>query len=131
MRLSLTKDLAPDRAAAVLAIDLAAEHARAAFITPGDGQAMVYQAKSAEASRYLALTEPPSDLAEFPLMAAEVGITASTAGDLALLWKAMADSWLVTAAAIERLRLGAKRSVAEASTPEEIAAARMVDWPTP
>lgn len=131
MRLTATKDLAALRTAALAGIDAAAERARGAWITLGSAQAMVYQAKAAEAARYLAIAEPPADLAGYPLLAAEVGITATTAQELAMLWLNMADRWSIAAAAIEATRIAAKRAVGAATSPAAIEAAADVAWPTP
>ncbi|HSK40923.1 MAG TPA: hypothetical protein VK943_14240, partial [Arenibaculum sp.] len=53
-------------------IDVEAEQVRARYITPGAGQAMVYQAKQAEARRYRDAGYP-ADLAGYALLDAEVG----------------------------------------------------------
>ena len=127
MRLTLAKDLAPLKAEALRRIDAAAEQARAAWITPGSGQALVYQAKAAEAGRYLAASPPPADLSSYPLLAAEVGLTAPNALALAQVWQRMDGDWTAAAARIERARLEAKRAMDEARTPDEIA--RAAAWP--
>ena len=66
---------------------------------------MIYLAKEAEAVRYLA--ETPATLDGYPMLAAEVGITAPTAYELAQLWVNMSDLWRGIAAQIETARLGA------------------------
>lgn len=131
MRMTLAKDLAPLKADALRRIDAAAEQARAAWITPGSGQALVYQAKAEEAARYLALPEPPADLSTYPLIAAEAGLTAPTPEALARLWLDLAGQWTQAAAAIERTRLAAKRAVGEAQTPADIEAATLGPIPAP
>lgn len=110
-------------------IDAEAEAVRAQYITPGSGQAMVYGAKQAEARAYQAAGEP-ADLADYPLIAAEVGTTAPTAAEIAALWLAMEAQWVQAAAAIEALRLSAKAAVREAA-PEDREAAAVVAWPSP
>lgn len=129
MRIRVSKDLAGLKAEARASIDRAAEAIRLRYITGGDGQAMVYQMKADEASRFLSLSEPPLDLTGFPLLQAEVGITASDPTALASLWRDMRAEWIAAAASIERLRLAAKSAVDAATCPAEIAAAKAVEWP--
>lgn len=124
----MTVDLAHLRAEAVRRVDKAAEAERQRWITGGSGQAMVYLAKAAEARRYLATVPPPADLADYPLLSAEVGITAATALDLAQTWLALDAGWTTVAARIEGARLAAKAAIAAASTPAAIAAAQSIDW---
>jgi hypothetical protein len=88
----------------------------------------VYQAKLAEARAYLNAGEP-DDLAGFPLLASEVGVTAGTAGALARLWVEKGTGWLETAAAIEAERLRVKAAVRAAATPEAKEAAAVPVWP--
>ena len=78
-------------------IDAEAEAVRAQYITPGSGQAMVYGAKQAEARAYQAAGKP-SDLTDYPLLGAEVGITTPTASEIAALWLAMEAQWIAAAA---------------------------------
>lgn len=121
MRITATRDLAALKADAKRGIDSAAEARRLVFITAGSGQAMVYQAKQAEARRYQA--EQPATLAGYPLIAAEVGITAASAAELVALWLGMESQWLAAAGAIEAARFTGKNAVTAASTPAAIGAA--------
>lgn len=125
----MTVDLAQLRAEAVRRVDQGAETARQRWITGGSGQAMVYLAKAAEARRYLAATPEPADLTDYPLLSAEVGITATTARDLAQTWLALDADWTAAAARIEGARIASKAAIAAAATPAAIAAAQSVDWP--
>ena len=111
------------RATAKSTINAAVAQVRQLFITDLPGQQMVYLAKEAEAQAYTALPSPPPDLSAFPLLSAEIGITAPTAADLAALWLSMATAWRTIAAMIEPLRLSAKAAVEAATTSEQIAAA--------
>lgn len=97
--------------------------ARLSYITAIPGQEMLYQAKEAEAVRYVAMSPEPADLSDFPLIGAEVGITAATAYELAQLWLNMSAQWRGVAAELEALRLTAVRDIEEAATAEEIATA--------
>lgn len=109
-------------------IDAAAEVERNRYITPGAGQAMTYQAKSAEAARFASDADPQAG--DYPLLAAEVGITGETLGDVAGVVAAAHAQWLAIGALIEAARLAAKAAVDAA---ENAAAARAVTpaWPAP
>lgn len=108
-------------------VDAAAERERARYITPGAGQAMTYQAKADEARRLAG--DPSPDPADYPLLSAEVGITApdlASVGDVVL---AAYQAWQGIGAAIEGARLGTKQAIDLA---EDEAAARVaaeVVWP--
>ncbi|SEH51312.1 hypothetical protein SAMN05216228_10028 [Rhizobium tibeticum] len=113
-------------------IDIAAEEERLKYITGGAGQAMTYQQKSDEAKRYFAALEAggtpePSD---FPLLSAEVGITAPTLGEVAAIVSGAFLQWQVIGSAIEAARLGTKASIEAAATASDAeAAANAVVWP--
>lgn len=92
--------------------------ARMAFVTPLPGQDMVYLAKETEARAWVAAETP--DLADYPLLSAEVGVTAPDADQLAQLWLNMAALWRTTAAELEGLRLSTKAAIAAAQSVEEI-----------
>lgn len=109
-------------------IDREAERVRLAVITPGAGQAMVYQRKADEARSYLAASDPDPD--DYPILQASVGIEASTIGEVADLVMTREREWVVVSAAIEAVRLGAKAAVDLAETIEAAnAAASDVVWP--
>lgn len=93
------------KARAVARVNDAASSLRGHYITVIPGQEMIYLAKEAEAVRYL--SETPATLNGFPMLAAEVGITAPTAYELAQLWANMSALWRGIAAQIETARLGA------------------------
>lgn len=97
------EDITAARADAVAAINQRAGAVRALFITELPAQQMIYLAKEAEARAYLAAT--PADLGQYPLIAAEVGITADTALALAQLWVGTANQWRALAANIEGIRM--------------------------
>jgi len=96
--------VADARKQAVAAINQHAGYVRTLFATDIPAQQMIYLAKEAEALAYLAAT--PADLGQYPLIAAEVGITADTALALAQLWVGTANQWRALAANIEAIRLG-------------------------
>lgn len=95
------------KARAVARVNDAASSLRGQYITVIPGQEMIYLAKEAEAVRYLAETPEPVTLDGYPMLAAEVGITAPTAYELAQLWANMSALWRGIAAQIETARLGA------------------------
>lgn len=135
MRLELGKDLETLRAEARRRIDAAAEQQRLRHVTPGAGQAMTYLAKEAQARACMADESP--DPADYPLLAATVGIerhpltgeVAETVQDVAAIVLNILDQWMQAAAAIERARIGAKQAVEDATTPAEIETAADVTWP--
>ena len=77
-------DPPPTLAEAKRQIDAAAEAKRQEYITPGDGQAQEYREKNAELDRYASDASP--EKADYPWMAAEIGITGA---DLAAVDDAM------------------------------------------
>lgn len=109
-RITATKNVTLNRYEAETAIDAAADRVRARFATPGKHQ--IYSDKRAEASRYVqeAQTGEP-DLATYPYLSAEVGLTADTPLELAELWLWMDGLWKGAAAAIEQISLSAKAQV--------------------
>lgn len=113
-------DMTAIRAEAEAAIDAQADAQLAPFISLTPGRAMTYQAKQAQAEAFLAATDP--DPADYPLIAGEVGITAETAQGVAEVVLAMSRSWHAMGAAIESVRLAAKKQVREAAKPEAVQA---------
>lgn len=107
------------RAHATLASAVAA--ARAAMITTLPGQDMIYLAKEAEARAWIA--DPAPDPAAYPLIVAEIGITAPDAASLAQLWLNLAALWRSRAAQLEALRLSVGAAIDAAGTVEEVGAA--------
>ena len=111
-------------------VDEAAERERQKYITPGAGQAMTYQAKLEEARAALADGEP--DPEDYPLLAAEIGITAPDLASIAAVVMTQYHAWKQIGAAIEAVRLGAKKAIDEAV---DAAAAQAVfaavEWPAP
>lgn len=98
--------------------------AREALITTLPGQTMIYLAKEAEAARWMA--EAGQDLSGFPLLSAEIGITAPDPDTLAQIWLNMADLWRGAAAQLEALRLTVGAGIDAATTPAEVQVAMMV-----
>lgn len=92
--------------------------ARTRYITDLPGQSMIYLAKEAEARAWLAAAAP--DIADYPLLAAEVGITAPDPDDLAQLWLNLAAIWRAAAASLEAIRLTAPARLAAATDPDAV-----------
>jgi hypothetical protein len=129
------------RAQATLLIDGAAERARLAFITAGSGQALVYELVRLQAADYAAhyTVESPPAVGTYPLLEAQIGTVvpvtsdfASDIADAAAVVATTAQAWITVAAAIERVRLGAKRAVARAADVAAIDAILAgLNWPQP
>ena len=85
---------------------------RAQYITALLGQDMIYLAKEAEARSWLAAVTP--DLADYPLLSAEIGLTAPTPDALAQVWLNLAAIWRAAAARLEVVRLSAPARIAAA-----------------
>ena len=110
------------------AVDRAAEQARRKYITAGAGQAMTYVQKADEAKRFLAAEDPQAD--DYPLLAAEIGITGPEIGDVAAIVSIAHQNWQQIGAAIEASRLGTKKAIDEADSEATArAAAAAVMWP--
>lgn len=81
------------------------------------GQDALYLEKRAEAVAYVAEARgrgEPETLADYPLLANEVGLTAPTAWTLAQLWLNRSDQFKRVGAATERLRMRALIDIATA-----------------
>ncbi|EJL57978.1 hypothetical protein PMI09_00683 [Rhizobium sp. CF122] len=126
-------DLSAIKASLKASVDAAAESERLKYITGGSGQAMTYQQKAEEAKRYTAVVEAggtPPEPAGFPLLSAEVGITAPTLGDVAAVVNGAFLQWQIIGGAIEAVRLGTKAAIDAATTEAAAeAAAGAANWP--
>ncbi|WAC26442.1 hypothetical protein [Ancylobacter sp. SL191] len=109
------------------AVDAAAEVERAKHITGGAGQAMTYQQKASEA--VMLEDDPSPDPASYPMLSAEVGITAATLAEVGAVVRQAHASWIVLGAQIEGVRLGAKKAIGAATDAEAARAAAVVIWP--
>jgi len=129
-------DMTRVKARALAMIDGAAERARLAWITPGAGQALEYEATAAEATLYLA--DPHAAVqAGIPMLEAEVAARTAFGEETSLkrvaevVMRKRAD-WTAAAAQIKRVRLEAKMRIDAATDPAEIDAALAgVEWPSP
>lgn len=105
-------------------IDSAAEAERNKYLTPGAGQSMAYQAKVDEAFEWI----NSGGTGYYPMLEAELGITADNMDDLTQLIILMHSRWQQVSAGIERARLLAKKQVDEAQTYDDIMAVTP-EWP--
>ena len=125
MKLSLNKDLAPLKAAAIALVDQQAGEVRSRYITVAPGQEMVYLEKRQEAERYIANPSiAPDDILHLTREAALNGITVMDQAEIVL---TMARQWKQVSGPIEDMRLSAKKAIDAATTPAEIEAA-MPNW---
>ena len=103
-----------------------AENARRNFITSGSGQAMVYQAKEAEAQALLAGGEIG------PHISAESKLKGLSPQELAKAIIARAKVWKEISAQIELVRMEAKAKLAQLSDPIKISEfPESLNWPKP
>lgn len=117
------RQLEAKRTEAIGAVNDRIARLRLRYVTDMPGQEALYLRKSAEGEAFLALDPEPADLTGFPLLAAEVGITAPTARDLALLWRQNATDWTAVAAVLEGVRMASVMAVRAAEDDAAIAAA--------
>jgi hypothetical protein len=108
-------------------VDVAAEAARSAMLTPGSGQALEYQRTEAEARAW---TEG-ANTADFPMLKAELeamklGNPEATIDDVVAEALSNANLWLEVGAAIKQVRRSAKVLIEHAQTPANCRA--VIDW---
>ncbi len=121
-------DLDAAKASVNNAIDAEAERRRNAVLTPGAGQMAAYQEKERQARALLADDTPTE--AEYPDIYNEIGLTADSAGEVAMAVLAAAERWRAYGRQVERARLAGKKAVAAAGDVAAILAARhAVPWP--
>jgi hypothetical protein len=129
-------DLAQIKTRATMLVDTDAERERLLLITPGAGQAMVYQEKKEEAARLQELIGNGTDLADidqsdFPFLSSEVGITGQNLTAVADAVVTQSTNWKLVSAAIENVRLQTKSQIEAA---EDVGTVRSifdnVNWPT-
>ena len=128
---SFEPSLAEVKAEIKARVDAAAEAQRLLYITPGAGQALVYEAKRTEASRWFAAGEPTSpDAATYPWAAERATRLGTTVASVLTEWLAQASAWATIGRAIEGAREGAKEAIAAAG--DEKTARAVLDglnWP--
>lgn len=110
--------LTKKKSEAVDKVNQLASIARKNYVTDIPGQEMLYMAKEFEAIKYIA--SGTTDLSEYPLIAAEVGITAPSAYELAQLWVNLGSVWRSIAAQIENKRMSIISSISSSQTENDI-----------
>lgn len=95
-------------------IDGMAESLRGKFLTPGVGQAVVYQRKLDEAIEHLQAGYLQSSGDHYPLLNAGVGINGGDISEVARSVVNAHNKWIEAAAEIERVRLSGKKEVNKA-----------------
>ena len=116
----LEAELMAARVAAVAAINAAAGPIRRLYVTDIPGQEALYLMKEAEARAWVASADP--DPMQFPLISAEVGITAPSADEVAQVYLNLAGIYTAAAAQLETVRLGHIAQAEAAPTPGAAAA---------
>lgn len=111
--------LAEAKATARALLAAHAAEARTAYITVLPGQDMIYLAKEAEARAWIA--DPVPNPANYPLLVAEIGITAPDAAALTQLWLNLAALWRAAAAQLEALRMSVGAAIDAAETVDAVA----------
>lgn len=119
--LEIGAQLEVTRAASLLRVNAAIEKIRARYITVIAGQDMIYVVKREEAAAYV--NDPAPNLADYPLIAEEIGVTAPTAYEVAQVWLYMNAALKPIAGRLERIRLTATNDIKAASTEADIIAA--------
>lgn len=121
-----TFDLEAAQAAAVIAVDRAAEAYRMHFITPGYGQTMTYQQKLAEARELLA--NPSIDDDEVPHIIVEAAASGVDPQEKAAEIVSTFEQWRHISSTVEGKRMTAKSAIAAAENEADITAAVNVMW---
>jgi len=119
------------------AVDDDAERVRMRYITPGAGMSMTYLEKHNQAIAVEALGETAANAlseqdraAQFPTLAASVGIEAPTLWACAQLVILKYEAWAALSHVIERTRLLGKKSISDASDAAAAQAAyEAIAWP--
>lgn len=118
-------------------VDADAERIRLRFITPGVGQSMTYLEKHNQAVAVEAMGQAAANAlseqdrtAQFPTLAASVGIEAATLWDCAQIVVQTYEAWAALSNQIERTRMMGKRSISLASDAAAAQAAyEAIAWP--
>ena len=92
--------------------------ARSVFVTNLPGQDMIYLRKEREALAFVAEVSP--NISDYPMIAAEIGITAPTAFEVVQVWLNMSNLWRLVACQLETIRLTAGNDIQSADTVEEV-----------
>ena len=148
MKLTVRKDIDALRHAGIAEVNRQVGAVRARFVTVIPAQDMLYLEKASEARRFLEAYPMPGDAPDpgdidpdpgfgFPFLLAELGITAATAYEIAVIYITGAATFRAAGAALETVRLGSVAAIEAATVPAEIdaivanCAALLASVPTP
>lgn len=120
MKLTVKKDIEPQRAAALVAIDAWAKAERTKINTRDKWD--IYRWKVEEANNWINLKGKKRELVNFPYLAAEVGITSPDADTLASLWITKWAEAQMAGPLIEKKTQLAKKAVRACTSPASIQA---------
>lgn len=98
-------------------IDDAAEVIRSRYITGGYGQAMTYMQKKEEAIGFF--NDEAPEASNYPMLTSLIGVDGDSLVEVAQLVRNRYEQWIQLGAAIETIRLSAKRAIDAASTSSE------------
>jgi hypothetical protein len=118
-------------------LDADSERVRQSYLTAGAGQILTYREKVDQALAVLDLGEAAANalsdadcIAQFPMLAASIGIEADTLHAAAVLIASRNESWSSIGGLIERTRLQGKQAIrAAADAAAAQAAYEAVTWP--
>jgi hypothetical protein len=117
------------KAQVLAAIDEAAERERLKYITPGSGQALVYEAKKAEVARWNSSNDSE---ASFPWAKGRADRLKVPVLEVIATWEAQARAWAAVGISIENVREAAKEAVTAAKDDEAaMAVLDVIEWPQP
>lgn len=120
---SLAHELTQAQVRAIAEVNQTVGTLRVQYATDIPFQDGVYLSKLEEARAYAALILPPSTLDDFPLIAAEIGITGEDADQVAQVVLNTHALWMTVLAQLENLRLGTVKVIEDATTIAAINAA--------
>lgn len=117
-------------------LDNAAENRRIRYLTPGTGMSMTYAEKRDQANAVHDMGETAANamtaqeqVAQFPTLAASVGLEAPTLWACAQLVIAKSEAWATLSHTIERTRLLGKKAISDASDAATARAAyEAIEW---
>lgn len=114
------EELTRAKAQAIVLVNDYSGEVRRKFVTDIPGQEALYLLKEREARDWLSAEGP--NLTDYPLIAAEVGITGETPDQVAQVYLNLGAIFLQAAAALEQVRLSKIAAIEAAQTSEDIEA---------
>jgi len=120
LEVNTNRPLLPLKEASVKQVNQTIGDLRGRYATDIPFQDGVYLSKLEEARTYMARLVPPATLNDFPLIAAEIGITGETADQVAQVWINMNALWMQALAQLESLRLSTVNEIQQATSVAEV-----------